>query len=623
MYISSIRLKSYSSFHDSGTATFKPGINIITGQNSVGKTSLLKVLDLHTLTPLPHKSTKTVPNRGSQLPKSSEILYGFLITAKDFGDIFHDFYNLPIHLAIPMRGDSATTINQINHWLSRESTVSISLNHNLNVDGGNTFTAVEGFGLGLFDHISELINGVFVMKPKLQLEYKGNSGGNYLHQSFIHTVFESAQKNTYRFDSERLNISRSQLGISNVLQSNARNLPEVLNNLQPEKASFERYNGLVRAVLPNVRWVSTHAVSASEVEIKVSPVDTKEDRSDISFPLQECGTGVGQVLAMLYVIQTSYTPKTIIIDEPSSFLHPGAEKALIEVFKQYPQHQYIIGTHSPLIITAAEPSTITKLVLSEDGQESTFESVNRDENEEIQGLLGNLGLSLSDIFGADSILWVEGPTELKCFPLLLRYVGKPLYRTQIAKVWQTSDLEAKNITELKRIVETYRHVSSGGSNSLAPKALGFFIDREDRSDDQISRMKQIERGKIGFTNYRHYENYLLHPQGISEVLNASDSSGETRVSVEQVHEYIETYKNEKKYVAQKLTESKTRPYLATIDAANLLKDIFSHFSEKRVGYQKTTHSVELTKWLLANDPEHLNPLIEELTAFIEQCKANF
>jgi hypothetical protein len=429
--------------------------------------------------------------------------------------------------------------------------------------------------------------------------------------------------NTYRFDAERLQIGLGQIGNSKILKPNADNLPEVLTILQSEPKSFRSYNQLVNSVLPNIKWVSTVPVSNVNVEIRVSAIDPELDRADISFPLKECGTGVSQVLAMLYVIQTSYTPKTIIIDEPSSFLHPGAEKALIEVFKQYPQHQYIIGTHSPLVITVAEPSTITKLVLSEDGQESTFEAVNRDENEEVQGVLEDLGLSLSDVFGADSILWVEGPTELKCFPLLLRHVGRPLYRTQIAKIWQTSDLEEKNITALRRIVETYQHISSGGSNSLAPKALGFFIDREDRSDDQISKMKQIEKGKIGSTNYRHYENYILHPRAIAEVLNTADPSGTTRVTVEQIHEFIETNKGEKKYAAQKLTESKTRPHLATIDAANLLKNIFSHFSEKKVEYQKTIHSVELTKWLLVNDPEHLKPLIEELLLFIEQCKANF
>lgn len=620
MYISSIRLQTYSAFNDSGIAIFKPGINIITGQNSVGKTALLKALDLQKKPAIGHKSTKTIPSRTIQTPDYSELWYGFSINPKDFMEVFRAS---GFNLAIPPNSDAATITNQVTHWLSYGSSLDVLIKCDFGIDGEITFTSVKGFSLGLFEHVPNLINGSFFINGNLEVSYSGNSGTTYRTLSFINRIYEVARTNTYRFDSERLNIGRSQMGTSNKLEPNANNLPEVLNNLQPEKANFEKFNHLVRAVLPNVRWVSTYAVNNSTVEIRVSSIDPEEDRPDISFPLQACGTGVGQVLAMLYVIQTSYTPKTIIIDEPSSFLHPGAEKALIEVFKQYPQHQYIIGTHSPLVITVAEPSTITKLVLSEDGQESTFETVNRDENEGVQGVLKDLGLSLSDVFGADSILWVEGPTELKCFPLLLRHVGRPLYRTQIAKIWQTSDLEEKNITTLRRIIETYQHISSGGSNSLAPKALGFFIDREDRSDDQISKMKQIEKGKIGFTNYRHYENYILHPRAIMEVLNAADSNGETRATVEQVREYIETNKNEKKYVAQKLTESKTRPYLATIDAANLLKDIFSHFSEKRVGYQKTTHSVELTKWLLANDPEHLKPLIEELFSFIEQCKANF
>jgi len=47
-------------------------------------------------------------------------------------------------------------------------------------------------------------------------------------------------------------------------------------------------------------------------------------------PLSESGTGVGQVLAILYVVFTSEYPRTIVIDEPQSFLHPGAVRKLFE-----------------------------------------------------------------------------------------------------------------------------------------------------------------------------------------------------------------------------------------------------------------------------------------------------
>ena len=46
MYISKIRVQNYKAFNDSGWIEFKPGINIISGQNHSGKTALLEALSL-------------------------------------------------------------------------------------------------------------------------------------------------------------------------------------------------------------------------------------------------------------------------------------------------------------------------------------------------------------------------------------------------------------------------------------------------------------------------------------------------------------------------------------------------------------------------------------------------
>ncbi len=43
---------------------------------------------------------------------------------------------------------------------------------------------------------------------------------------------------------------------------------------------------------------------------------------------------------MLYVVLTSRESRVIIIDEPQSFLHPGAVRKLFDVLKDFPQHQY-------------------------------------------------------------------------------------------------------------------------------------------------------------------------------------------------------------------------------------------------------------------------------------------
>ena len=122
---------------------------------------------------------------------------------------------------------------------------------------------------------------------------------------------------------------------------------------------------------------------------------------------------------MLYVVLTAEFPQVIIIDEPQSFLHPGAVRELIEILTyEFPDNQYSVSSHSPVVVSAAEQAT-TLLVTKEDG-ESIVTTLDLDETTDLRHLLADVGARLSDVFGIDRILWVEGGTEEECFPLILR-----------------------------------------------------------------------------------------------------------------------------------------------------------------------------------------------------------
>jgi predicted ATP-dependent endonuclease of OLD family len=166
------------------------------------------------------------------------------------------------------------------------------------------------------------------------------------------------------------------------------------------------------------------------------------NRKDLAFSLSDCGTGIGQVLAILYVVLASPQPRPIVIDEPQFYLHPGAAKKLIQILKEFPKHQYFIATHSAQIIAAANPSTIVKL-RHQDGY-AKASAMNAGDIREQRSLLAELGVSLSDVFGADSILWVEVPTEELCFPLVLSKLAPELLTgTKIVSIKNTGDLLGK------------------------------------------------------------------------------------------------------------------------------------------------------------------------------------
>ncbi len=205
-------------------------------------------------------------------------------------------------------------------------------------------------------------------------------------------------------------------------------------------------------------------------------------------PLSECGTGIGQVLAILYVVLTSDIPHVIIIDEPNSFLHPGACRKLIEILKEHPQHQFIIATHSPSTIAAANPTTIN--IVQYENAQSKIQQVDLTELKNQQSYLTEIGAKLSDVFGSDNILWVEGKTEELCFPLIIdKTEGLSVMGTSILSVKNTGDFESRNS---KLIYDIYKKLSTGAG--LMPPAIGFLFDRENKNEKDITELEKKVTG---------------------------------------------------------------------------------------------------------------------------------
>ncbi|MGH7492678.1 MAG: hypothetical protein ACREOO_09820, partial [bacterium] len=108
--------------------------------------------------------------------------------------------------------------------------------------------------------------------------------------------------------------------------------------------------------------------------------------------------------------------------------------------------------------------------------------------------LTEVGARLSDVFGAEDILWVEGHTEELCFPLILSRIAKQgLLGTAIIGIVQIGDLEGKHS---KTIFEIYERLSKG--RGLLPPALGFIFDQEGRSERECKDLIRQSGGKVFF-----------------------------------------------------------------------------------------------------------------------------
>ena len=456
---------------------------------------------------------------------------------------------------------------------------------------------------------------------------------NYTSEDFFVTLFHEFRNGVSQLQAQRF-IGKCSVGNNEELNPRASNLAEVIHLLESrgKEKLYERFNDYVSTMFPQFASVSTqilskqHSREPNPVEILLWPAKAAgSNRKDLAFSLSDCGTGTGQVLAILYAVLASPQPRPIVIDEPQSYLHPGAAKKLIEILKEFPQHQYFIATHSAEIIAAANPSTIVKLRL-EDG-ETKASGMNARDIREQRSLLAELGVSLSDVFGADSILWVEGPTEELCFPLVLsKLAPKLLTGTKIVSIKSTGDLLGKKAHFAEVMFDLYKRISGG--NNLYPPAVGFVFDRENRTEQDMKDLQKRSQHQIDFLERCMYENYLLHPDAIAFALNQEDAGREQSVAGEEVREWLETNKVKLKEKNDFFSKDTTQQELsnpqwvdANINAAKLLDVLFAELSFARVEFRKTKHSVMLTEWLLENNPDSFAELVQFLQRILDAGKA--
>jgi len=253
-----------------------------------------------------------------------------------------------------------------------------------------------------------------------------------------------------------------------------------------------------------------------------------------------------------------------------------------------------------------EPETITVTRLVDDRTE--VEQVDPDEPASLETCLAEVGARLSDVFGADHILWVEGRTEETCFPIILSELGgRRLMGTVIVGVRSTDELEGG---DAKPVIDIYSRLSR--ARSLMPPAIGFVFDQEDKTSEEQADIVRRTGPTVRFLPRRMYENYLLDAGAISRVLISLDGEHADQYSVEKVGASLG---------AECLKGENFRPlpfpgsgdaWRNTIHAAKLLKVVFGTLSEHRIRYDKVRDGEALTKDIIANSPDRLGELSQFL-----------
>ena len=589
----SLEVQNYKSFRRAQVARFGPGFNVVFGRNNAGKTALLEAASLQ-FEQRQHRSPTTVPESGPYDQGLSSVSFTFEVSNDELWEVLAAARRVQVPL--PQHGTPALPTQEAHHLLAladrvlAQPTLDFSFvfvpPSNMSAPRYPTFGTYEAWQ----PHgNSQLIFAMCDVDLQNRKVIGARASADAAVKEFGYDVVEAFRQRVYLFRAER-RIGRALVEATDVLMPDASNLAAVLDRLQANPMRFSRFSRLVTEVFDDIKAVSVRPVG-SEREILLWFDDPIAEREDLAVPVTEAGTGTGQVLAMLYVLVTARAGRVLLIDEPQSFLHPGAVRNLIEIARRFPQHQFILTTHSPSVISSAAPSTLHRVQLLE--RESIVSPVDPQEPTQLRELLGDVGATLADVFGADRVLWVEGATEEIVFPLLLHAFGYSVTGTAIVGVKAVGDFERRH----DLVVDLYHRVSSF---ALLPAAVGFIFDAEARSADRKRDLERRSGGRVQFLPRPMFENYLLHPRAIASVLAEACSA-------------VVTDKTIAEWIAANWERFRLLPgsvHEECVSGAKLLERLFAELTQAQVEYRKTVHGFEITKSLLVMDPQHLKDLAE-------------
>ncbi|HEY9301605.1 MAG TPA: AAA family ATPase, partial [Phormidium sp.] len=263
MLISKIQIFNYKSFHDSGWIDFRPGINIITGQNSAGKTALLEALALD-FQNIPHKSIRTLPTPSFPLHPQSKVNFSVNLTEQEVKEIVAQIpkpYFIPHPISDPLEA-----IQLFQNWLDNPNLQTYSSA----IEGDSTLIvndSNQGLTMGLYETIpvvSGVCNHIQLLEDvNERLTTSSYSmGDKSVNEGVFGHFFRIVRKRIYRFFAERLNVGSCGRRFNSELEPNASNLPEVLGILQGENPElFNLFNRYVSIVFPQIKRVTVSQAS--------------------------------------------------------------------------------------------------------------------------------------------------------------------------------------------------------------------------------------------------------------------------------------------------------------------------------------------------------------------------
>lgn len=198
---------------------------------------------------------------------------------------------------------------------------------------------------------------------------------------------------------------------------------------------------------------------------------------------------------------------------------------------------------------------------------------------------------MTDVFGAERIIWVEGRTDA------------------------TGDFNAKG-RRRDLVFQIYDRVSRAASPLVRPVAFSF--DREALTVEERQGLTERSGGRLLFLPRRHFESFLLDPAAIVVFINNHVPDLAKPVSPDDVLAYLKSVGGNPKFKATQQWHGDIldENWLAEVDAAALLKETCNQLTGNCLEFSKTGHSLEILQHILRENRESLGELIDYVKKLI-------
>lgn len=296
----------------------------------------------------------------------------------------------------------------------------------------------------------------------------------------------------------------------------------------PEKTNVE--NGIENEIDKEVQKIHLFLLQHTDEVASITARPSFKWKDLVSFNL-ECkdkqgkeiafakrGSGLRRLLMVAYFQYLAQRDKTedsikkniYGIEEPETYLHPGAQRDLLDSFKDIAKkEQILVSSHSPVFAGSTDVANLA-LIIREDG----IAKILQGDRLELIKVAEELGVEPSDqIYGFKAVMFVEGTTDCDSFNTVVEtfYNAGKLVAT----------LENKQIGILPGGGANLKHwVTRKAIKGLNRKYAVILDSDRCSSSDKVSKEKlnlklEIERdGGICFIlRKREIENYL-HPDVI-------------------------------------------------------------------------------------------------------------